>query len=440
MGSDDPEDFDALFDRAFTPSGIPASMPPRATPANSATPAASGVAPAASASSSLETGPINRFIAAPAPSARERRALDATGPISRVETITVAILLSETDGTVRSANAVAKRLFGADPPLEGRPVLGLFPEESQAALRTLLDEVRAGKTTGEVDLAIATPRGPLSVRLSVKGRLDEEKTLKEVLWTLREVAGDPGLDVRIRAAKVDALAELGLELGRELGPIVSRVTETLRTAQQMLAPSPSGVTEQERELLRATIAEATAGLLRLEEGFAELDRFAFDLPLKIEPIDPAVVFGRAESLLSRSLKARRVKVRNEMDEPAPRILADASRLAEIFVNLLRNARNAIVRRFESADETAPGTVRRLVVVESLVKGPYVCIALTNNGVAIPAAEQERIFLPNVAGRDRRSGVGLPETAAMMKEMGGAIQCQAVEDQGTRFLLTFRRVE
>jgi two-component system nitrogen regulation sensor histidine kinase GlnL len=135
-----------------------------------------------------------------------------------------------------------------------------------------------------------------------------------------------------------------------------------------------------------------------------------------------------------------VKVRNEMDDPAPRVLADASRLTEIFVNLLRNARNAIAKRFETADETSPGTVRRIVAVESFVKGPYVCITLTNNGVPIPPAEQERIFLPIVSGRGGRGGVGLPETAAMMKEMGGAIQCQSMEEQGTRFLLTFRKAD
>lgn len=428
MAADEPEDFDALFDRAFTPAGIPAAVPPRSAPHGGA--------------SAAETGPINRFVAAPAP--REKRAADVTGPISRVETITVGIVLTDLDGGLKSANAVTRRLFGGG---EGMVAGALFPELFGAADRpriaTMLEEVREGRVPAEADVTLPSSRGPQAVRVSAKGRLDEEKKKpKEVLWTLREAGGgDPALDVRIRAAKVDALAELGLELGREMGPIVSRVTEALRSAQRMLEPAATGVTAEERELLRATIADATTGLLRLQEAFAELDRFAFDLPLRLEPVDPAAVFARAEALLARSLKARRVKVRNEMDEPAPRVLADASRLAEIFVNLLRNARNAIAKRFESADETAPGSVRRLVVVESFVKGPYVTIVLTNNGVPIAAAEQERIFLPSVAARDKRGGgVGLPETAALMNEMGGAIHCQSVEDQGTRFLLTFKKAE
>lgn len=446
MATDDPEDFDALFDRAFTPAGVPGAVAPRAAPfvppaapSPPPPPAPAPPAPAPAAPSVDATQPLNRFIAAPAP--RERRAADVTGPISKVETITVGILLTDQEGIVKSANAVARRIFGGpEGSLEGRPVAEVFPDGDALVVAEQLEAVRAGRAPAEVDLAIPTPRGPLSVRLSVKGRFDEEKHLREVLFTLREVAGDPGLDVRIRAAKVDALAELGVELGREVGPILSRVGDALRTAQRMLEPAAAGVSEQEREALRATIADATAGLLRLQEAFAELDRFAFDLPMKIEPVDPSAVFARAEALLARSLRARRVKVRNEMDEPAPRVMADTSRLTEIFVNLLRNARNAILKRFESADETSPGTVRRLVVVESFVKGSYVCITLTNNGVPIPAAEVERIFVPSMAAKDRRGGVGLPETAALMKEMGGAIQCQAVEDQGTRFLLTFRKAD
>ena len=55
---------------------------------------------------------------------------------------------------------------------------------------------------------------------------------------------------------------------------------------------------------------------------------------------------------------------------------------------------------------------------------------------VPAADHERIFLPSFQARDpERTGLGLPETAALIKQMGGAIRCEPLGEQGTRFILT-----
>ena len=211
------------------------------------------------------------------------------------------------------------------------------------------------------------------------------------------------------------------------------------SARQILDQAGSHGTVADQ--LRARIADASSGLLRLDHVVAELDRFASIPPLKVEPVDPSLLLTRAETLLARSLRANRIRVRNDMDDPPPRILADAARLTEIFVNLIRNARNAIQRRYgeEGADMTGAG--RRLIVVESFMKPPWVILSVTNNGVPIPSSEVERVFVPSVSLREaHRPWIGLPETAALVKMMGGAVRCQALEDEGTRYVLTFRKAD
>ena len=71
-----------------------------------------------------------------------------------------------------------------------------------------------------------------------------------------------------------------------------------------------------------------------------------------------------------------------------------------------------------------------------MKDPYVALVFTNNGLPVPAADQDKIFLPSFQARDpEKSGLGLPETAALLKQMGGAIRCESLGDKGTRFILT-----
>jgi PAS domain S-box-containing protein len=358
-----------------------------------------------------------------------------------VEALTIGILISEMDGIIRSSNRAARRMLGVtEGTMSGMRIADLFPAADREAFGSLLENALQGRPPREADLVVKGTREQIAVRVAATGRFDSERRLKELVWTLRESgSADPSLDVRLLQARTDLLAELGLELAKEIGPAALKLSEALVGARHALDQVSVPGTAADR--LRERISDAFSGLLRLEQVVGELERFAAIPPLKIEPVDPLAILARAETLLSRSLRANRIRVRNDMDDPAPRILADGARLTEILVNLLRNARNAIVRRYgdDAADMTGAG--RKLIVIESFVKPPWVVLTLTNNGLAIPASEVERIFLPSVGRTEpRRPWIDLPETAALVKMMGGAVRCQALDEDGTRFVLTFRKAD
>ncbi len=370
------------------------------------------------------------------PAVGERSRTPSVNTASLAESLTIGILLSDSDGLVRSSNSVARRIFGLqEGKLEGSRILELFETKDHDVLGTLISDILRAEKPHEVELTAIGKRGALAVRVAAKGRMEGPR-LKEIVWSIRETPKDPGLEVAVESTKVDALAELGLELGREVGPLVGRMAKALSDAQKALDPSGGGGLDGS---LRDSLADAMTGILRLQEVVAELERFAADTPLRLEAVDPSLLLARAETLLQRSLKANRVKVRNDIDDPAPRVTADASRLTEIFVNLLRNGRNAITRRFESEGSDTAASAKRLIVIESFVKDPYVSILVTNNGIAVPAEDVEKIFLPTFGEKDsKKVGMGLRETAGLMREMGGAVRCQPLGEVGTRFILTFRR--
>jgi nitrogen-specific signal transduction histidine kinase len=375
------------------------------------------------------------------PAVPDRQRTGSIGSTSLAESLTIGILLSDADGVVKSSNSVARRVFGVnDGKLEGARITELFEAKDAEGLATLVADILKAQKPRELELTALSKRGALNVRVAAKGRMDGAK-LKEIVWSIREAPKDPGLDVTVESSKIDALAELGLELGREVGPLAAGMAKALTDAQRVLEP---GGAPPDAQALRSSIADAMSGIVRLQEVVSELERFAADTPLKIAPVDPSEILGRAETLLQRSLKALRVKVRNDIDEPAPKVMADASRLTEIFVNLLRNGRNAITRRFEGdaqgLDSSGNPVAKRLIVVESYVKDPYVSILVSNNGLAVPAEDVEKIFVPTLGVKGaKKMGMGLPQTAALMREMGGAVRCQPLGEVGTRFILTFRKV-
>ena len=441
------DDLDSLLDRALRGEGeiddkmrarlsmafpalkapLAAATPKTGSPPEVPPPSINRPLPAAAPPAAESTGPIESPLT-PVPGA---------GATSLAEALPLGIVLSDDSGLVRSANAMARRLFGAEAKaLEGRRVIELFEVVERGQLAGLLEDAFRARPTREVSLNAVNPAGAVAVRVSAAGRFGADRKLVQVVWTVREAGVNPAaLEVQVHSGKQEAIAELGVELGREVGPLLVRLTEALVAVQRVLS-SGGEETPAEREAIRIKIADALSGLLRLSEVVAELERFAATVPLKLEAVDPSDVLERAQKLLARVLKGAKVRVRNDMDEPAPRVLADAPRMTEIFVNLLRNARKAIVRRFDEGDPDASVGTKRLVVVEAFVKDPYVALVFTNNGLPVPAADQEKIFLPSFQARDpEKNGLGLPETAALLKQMGGAIRCESLGDKGTRFILT-----
>src|SRR5512140_1487303 len=239
---------------------------------------------------------------------------------SIVEALTVGILISDTDGIVRTSNRAARRMLGvSEGTMAGVRVAELFATADRNALAPLLDSALQGRGAKEIELVLNGRQGPLPARVAAAGRFDADRRLKEVVWTFRESGpADPSVDVRFLQARTDLLAELGLELAHEIGPIGLRLSEALLGARQLLDQlgAHGAVVDQ----LRARIADASSGLLRLDQAVAELERFATVPPMKVEAVDPAMLLSRAETLLSRSLRANRIRVRNDMDEPPPRIL------------------------------------------------------------------------------------------------------------------------
>ena len=393
------DDLDSLLDRALRGEGdvidekmrarlsmaFPALKPPQQVPvgraaAPPATPSASPARPTAPPAPAESTGPID----APTPLPP-----GVSGP-SLAEVLPIGIILSDASGLVRTANAMARRLFGAEgKALEGRRVIELFEAVERGQLAGILEDAFRARPTREVSLNAVNPSGAVAVRVSAAGRFGPDRKLVQVVWTVREAGVNPAaLEVQVHSGKQEAIAELGVELGREVGPLLVRLTEALVSVQRVLS-SGGDETPAERETIRVKIADALSGLLRLSEVVAELERFAATAPLKLEAVDPSDVLERAQKLLARVLRGAKVRVRNDMDEPAPRVLADAPRMTEIFVNLLRNARKAIVRRFDEGDPDASVGTKRLVVVESFVRTPTSRSSSRTTGCRFPRPTRRR---------------------------------------------------
>ena len=108
---------------------------------------------------------------------------------------------------------------------------------------------------------------------------------------------------------------------------------------------------------------------------------------------------------------------------------DAARLERVLGNLLNNA-----VKYSSGGEV---TVR--VWREERDGAPWACLAVTDRGLGIPAADRERIFAPyqratNVEGRVPGTGLGLFGSKQIVEQHGGTIGVESVDGKGAMFFV------
>ena len=206
---------------------------------------------------------------------------------------------------------------------------------------------------------------------------------------------------------------LGLELiGREL--------ERLRAG-----PSPPEGEDWER--LRAWCADALDGTERVRSIVRDLNTFSRADDERAGPVDVEKVLESSINLAMSHIRPRAQLMRDY--QPLLPVIAEESRLGQVFLNLLVNAAQAI-------PEGSPATHQ--ISVRTRPQGSKEAVVeIEDTGVGIEPWKMERIFEPFWTDKPVGvgTGLGLSIVHGIVSALGGNIEVQSTPGQGTRFRVT-----
>jgi two-component system nitrogen regulation sensor histidine kinase GlnL len=325
------------------------------------------------------------------------------------------VIMVAADGRVANANAAAEAFFEASLPLLRRHRLcDLVPFGSPVL--SLIDQVLTrGAAVNEYKVDLGTPRNPGErlVDLYV-APLPERPDHVVVMLQERTIADkmDRQLTHRGAARSVIALAAM---LAHEIKNPLSGI----RGAAQLLEQS---VADDDRGLTRL-ICDETDRIVKLVD---RMEVFTDERPIEREPVNIHVVLEHVKRL-TQSGVARHIKFLEDYDPSLPPVLANRDQLIQVFLNLVKNAAEAIGETTDGEIQLStafrPGVRLSLPGSKARVSLPLE-FCVKDNGPGVPEDLLPHLFDPFVTTKSSGSGLGLALVSKIIGDHGGIIECES----------------
>jgi signal transduction histidine kinase len=209
--------------------------------------------------------------------------------------------------------------------------------------------------------------------------------------------------------------------------VVARMVENVRSILAMAKAPPlvAACSSLQTEIgdLQGLLADAKGGLHaigRIVQNVGSLARKSDD---RRAPIDLTDTVELAIQLASHQIGRHARLVREHHD--APTVVGDRSRLAQVFLNLLINACQAMPKGAPEANEIKVKIDRR---------GADAVVQVVDTGPGIPGPLQQRIFEPFFTTKSAAEGTGLGLAICrdIVAEHGGSIELDSEPGKGTCF--------
>jgi two-component system nitrogen regulation sensor histidine kinase GlnL len=356
--------------------------------------------------------------------------IDERGRSCVLEALPNAIFTVSREGLIEDANAASEAFFELGKPLLiGQRLDRLLPFGSP--LITLIQHVRdRGAAINEYRVDLGRPGQDADRRVDVHcAPLPEADGLALVVLQERTIADKIDRQLSHRGA-VRSVSGLASMLAHEIKNPLSGI----RGAAQLLE---SGLSDSDRALTRL-ICEETDRIVRLVD---RMEVFSDARPLKRERVNIHSVLDHVKQV-AQSGFARRVRFVENYDPSLPPVLANRDQLVQAFLNLVKNAAEAIGDAVDGEIELStafrPGVSLRAMGARSPVGLPLE-FCVRDNGPGVPDDIAAHLFDPFVTTKSSGTGLGLALVAKIVNDHGGVIECESLPRRTTfRILMPMYR--
>ena len=342
-------------------------------------------------------------------------------------------VLQESDLLILDCNEAVKHVYGFDKTeLVGKNFLTLFPEEDHDSFRHKIT------SRSMHDRVIHLAKDGRRLFVTIRVSPSECSGLDVLLVTTSDMTKRLETEQQlIQASKMATLGEMATGMAHELNQPLS----VIKTASSYIRRKLGKGEEVAKDILNTLTTEIESHVDRASKIINHLREFGRKPDMKLEPVAVTEILKRALDIFSQQLKLREIEVIQYFEPDLPQVLADASRLEQVFINMLINARDAIEEKWAAAksahaDNTPLPAQPKSITLKTYRKDGCVISEVIDTGKGIPEGVRAKIFEPFFTTKPvgKGTGLGLSISYGIIKDCGGNITVDSETGVGTRFII------
>jgi PAS domain S-box-containing protein len=332
------------------------------------------------------------------------------------------------------------RLYGVDPAAEPTMELALslvHPDDREAVSKALQVATEGGEPH-DMDHRMMRPDGTV---IWVHGQTelvrDSEGNPERLLGTTVDITERRQSEQAILASSpLIALGEMSAAMGHELSQPLTVISAQAEGVELRLKRGME--IDQEQQLTWSTNTQECVE--RMRALLDHLRLFSQDRSREAkESVSLNDAVHGALFLTEAQLRSRGIELALSLGKDLSPILGDLYRLEQVLVNLISNARNALVEKQEEIARMQGGSAGRedwamRLDIRTRQEGSELVAEVADNGTGVSGEYRSRIFDPffTTRAQDRGTGLGLAISHAIVTDHAGVIECESREGGGTLF--------
>jgi len=308
----------------------------------------------------------------------------------------------------------------------GSPFLDLFRNEEKKGVAVTL---RRSKAITQIK---QTHKSGAAIFVNIRVSPAEYPGRKVLLVTTSDITKRLETEQQlIQSGKMATLGEMATGIAHELNQPLS----VIKTVSSFFIGKLDRNEPIAEDVLFNMLHKIDNNVDRAGRIINHMRQFARKSDLDLEPVQVNEVLQRAFEIFSQQLKLRGIEVVWALDKNLPKINAHPSRLEQVFINLLLNARDAITERWQHVETADAEKAIRLRT--GCDNGTVVC-EVCDTGVGVDPAVADKIFEPFFTTKEvgKGTGLGLSISYGIVKDCGGTIHVAPNSPCGACFILTF----
>jgi PAS domain S-box-containing protein len=371
----------------------------------------------------------------------ERKVIEQTIRVSEEKYKTMlnaspdGILLIDLQGIITEASEIGLELIGADSrdDLIDKNILLLIPDDERSTIKEIFERTMNEGLVQNIGMKIRKKNNILfAAEISVTLIQDPHGIPLSYMVIIRDISQRKKMETKqMHADRMASLGEMASGIAHEINQplnIISMVMDKI-----LFESAKNGTIDIDFFKNKSNkIFENITRIRNIIDHIRAFSRSHDDYILTAFDINASI--ENAISMITEQFKHLGISMNVQLEKQIPQILGNTYKFEQVIVNLLINAKDAVIEKKNIKEEA----VEMIVEIRSYQENRTLFVEISDNGIGISNDDIHNIMLPFYTTKEegKGTGLGLSICYQIIKEMKGTIDITSDKFNGTKIKLVF----